>query len=90
MQRLAFTRQCVRAALLDYLGEAPGPPQRSLAFRLVEWLLAQRPRKIQATICCDACYGRGRAVADTERFVCEALGTPDAQLYVAPFGTLRR
>jgi ATP-dependent DNA helicase RecQ len=90
MQRLAFTRQCVRAALLDYLGEAPGPPQRSLAFRLVEWLLAQRPRKIQATICCDACYGRRRVVADTERFVCEALGAPDSQLYVAPFGTLRR
>lgn len=90
MQRLAFTRQCFRAALLDALGATPELPRRSLAVRLVEWLLVRRPRRIQAVICCDTCHARGRVPAEAERFVCEALGMTASHPAAACSGRLQR
>ena len=46
---------CVRKQVIEYFGESIGTRRRSIAVRIVEWLLSQNTRVRQTEFCCDRC-----------------------------------
>jgi ATP-dependent DNA helicase RecQ len=58
MRRIATsTGVCVRADILKYFGEMPSTQHRSIAVRLVGWLLSRAVRHQRTPFCCDRCDG---------------------------------
>jgi ATP-dependent DNA helicase RecQ len=55
MRRIATSRGgCVRNNIVQYFGE-PSPRHRSIAVRIVEWLLLRSVRPPRTRFCCDCC-----------------------------------
>jgi ATP-dependent DNA helicase RecQ len=56
MRRIATSRGgCVRNNILEYFGETPSPRHRSIAIRIVEWLLSPSVHLRRTQFCCDWC-----------------------------------
>jgi ATP-dependent DNA helicase RecQ len=55
MRRIAASRRCVRDSIVRYFGEMPSARHRSIAVRIVEWLLLRSPRLRRTKFCCDRC-----------------------------------
>jgi ATP-dependent DNA helicase RecQ len=53
-QMIRNRRMCFRKQIMDYF-QAGTSRQRSVAIRILEWLLGRRIRVERATFCCDAC-----------------------------------
>jgi hypothetical protein len=56
MRRIATSRDgCVRNDIVEYFGEMPSRRHRSIAVRIVEWLLSRSVRVRRTRFCCDRC-----------------------------------
>lgn len=56
MRRIALSKDlCVRNAINGYFGELTSPQRRSIALRLVEWLVSRSTRMVGNDTCCDHC-----------------------------------
>ncbi len=51
---LVNRRQCFRKQLLSYFKESP-EKRKSIAMRIIEWLLCAKSKTDRSAICCDAC-----------------------------------
>lgn len=80
MEKFAFLDTCFRDSLLAYFGEERTAKRRSLPLRIIDWVFARRPARLEKGICCDACYYKGPAPLHDRRFVCEALGVPEPEI----------
>jgi superfamily II DNA helicase RecQ len=49
------TRGCVRKNIVNYFGDMPSHRHRSIALRIVEWLLLRSVRLRRTPYCCDVC-----------------------------------
>jgi ATP-dependent DNA helicase RecQ len=58
MRRIATSRgSCVRSVVLEYFGDTSSTPHRSVAVRIVTWLVSRSPRVRRTGFCCDRCDG---------------------------------
>ena len=56
VRRITTSRgACVRRSITKYFGESTSPQRRSIAVRIVEWLLSRSVRIRQTKFCCDDC-----------------------------------
>jgi ATP-dependent DNA helicase RecQ len=56
MRRMATsTGACVRQTIVIYFGEAAAARHKSLAMRIIEWLLQHSVRTRRTNFCCDWC-----------------------------------
>jgi ATP-dependent DNA helicase RecQ len=55
MRAMVTSRQCFRAALIDYLQGGARRRHRSFAERLIEWIFSSRRSLRRSLVCCDAC-----------------------------------
>lgn len=68
MRRIATSKGvCVRSSIMEYFGDTPSRRRRSIAIRIVEWLLLNGVRLRETPYCCDTCdsvRGNVRGVLD--------------------------
>ena len=74
MSQLALHQGCFRDALLSYFSASSGPPSRSIALWLLEFVFAKRSRAARSKACCDFCAQRQIIARGKVEFVQSVLG----------------
>jgi hypothetical protein len=79
IRRIATSRgRCVRESINRYFGESTAPQKRSIAVRIVEWLLSRSTRVRETRFCCDHCDGvhAGNVVAWADQVFAQRRRSP--------------